>query len=124
MCIPVNHIKLCTCGEVEPKQNKTWRLVRGSTQIAVVGNFLPPSGRPVEFNIGAYLESKIETDLNNFDVFDFEYKPEENDTLTIWLHNREYHFVVVGGEYRSIPKYWFLDGGTVASAGKVKLINW
>lgn len=123
MCNPVNHIKLCTCDSVEEKRNKTWHLVTGSTYMSVVGSFLHPSDQPVEFNLGNYLEAKIESDLNNYDVFDFEYKPIEGDTLTIWLNNREYHFAMFGEKFVSIPKDWFLDDGKFAKAGTVRLVE-
>ena len=107
MCDPVNHIKLCTCAAVKEKKNKTWRLVTGSTYRNIVGSFLPPSDETVEFNLGSYLEAKIESDLNNYDVFDFKYKPIGGDTLTIWLNNREYHFAMFGGTFVSLPKNHF-----------------
>ena len=105
------------------KKNKTWRLVTGSTYRNIVGSFLPRSDQPVEFNLGNYLEAKIESDLNNYEVFDFKYKPIAGDTLTIWLSNREYHFAMFGGKFVSLPKNHFLDDGKLSKAGQVRLVE-
>lgn len=123
MCNPINHIKLCTCGAVDEKKNKTWQLVRGSTHIRVVGDFMPPSVEPVKFNLGDYLEAKIVSDLNTYDVFDFEYKPTSGDTLTIWLNNREHHFAVLDNEFVSMPKDLFLNDGSLSKAGQVRVME-
>ena len=123
MCKAVNHIKLCSCGEVTYGQNQSWRLVRGATYFRVVGDFLPPSTDPLPFKLSRYVEHKIEDDLNRCDVFDFDYIPQEKDTLTIFLNRSTYHFAVFGGEFRSCPKDYFGYDGTLSNEGKLKLTD-
>ena len=123
MCETTKHIKLCTCGEVDDTMNNTWRLVLGSTSIQVVGEFFPPSDEPVDFNLGDYLEAKIVSDLNNCDAFDFDYKPKIDDTLTIRLDKREYHFAFDGEEFVSMPRSWFEDDGKLSKSGRVRLVE-
>lgn len=121
MCTPQKHIKLCSCGTLEPGQNKTWRLVRGSAYLDIVGEFFPPDEDYQEFKLGVFLQQKILNDLNNENVFDFDYKKIDGDVLIISLNNQEYHYVFSAGKFYIKEAASQLESGTVTQFGSIKL---
>ena len=121
MCSPEIHIKLCTCGNLEQVTNKTWRLVRGSSYVHVVGDFLFADEAYQEFKVGDYLSKKILSDLNSYDVFDFDFRGQDGDTLIIYLNNQEFHYVFRSGVFHIEQASLKSEEGSVIDGGKVRL---
>lgn len=63
----------------------------------VIGQFHAPS-RPEPFAL--YLQQYLEVDLNNAQLFDFDYEPEDGDILTIHFNNLEFSFMVYQGKFQ------------------------
>lgn len=84
MCTPNNEINFCTCVEgniFEIKNIYIWTLTRyiGSKESMRLGKILKPVKN---FENGISVENII-SKLNTGNIFDFEYFPEEKDTLSI-----------------------------------------
>ena len=120
MCASEKYIKLCSCGNAV-SGNKTWRLVRGNACSQMVGEFFPPKEQHQEFKLGIYLQQKILTDLNNEDVFDFDYEKIDGDVLIISLNNQEYHYVFSAGKFYIKEAASQLESGTGTQFGSIKL---
>ena len=121
MCKTQTTIKLCTCNQVLEGKNKTWRLVRGNSYSQVVGEFLPPKTQYVEFKLGIFLQQKILIDLNNAEVFDFDYKKEDGDVLIIFLNNQEYHYIVKAGRFYIEDASKQTTVGVTSNSGEIRL---
>jgi len=85
MCNPGDRIRLCTCPDAAvPKDSSKrhqvqWTLRRRTGTRDVVGRVAIPSEQ-----IGKNLSlERIENNLNSSNCFDFEYSPEEGDTLIL-----------------------------------------
>lgn len=56
-------------------------MVRGNTCSQMVGEFFPPKKQSEEFKLGIFLQQKILADLNNAEVFDFDYQKLDGNHL-------------------------------------------
>jgi hypothetical protein len=96
MCIANNELKFCTCVEgniYEVKNVYIWTLARyiGSKESRIRGKIMKPS-KDFENGITA---DKIISKLNAGNIFDFDYTPQERDTLYISFnaqHRAEYKY--------------------------------
>lgn len=84
MCTPNNEIKFCSCieGDIyEIKNIYTWTLSRytGTKESKRLGKIMIPTE---DFENGISVENII-SQLNTESIFDFEYTPQERDTLDI-----------------------------------------
>jgi hypothetical protein len=88
MCKTGPHFKLCSCSAEKLGENY-WRLTRGNSveNIEVVGQWLPPltDGQDYFFDTESFVIDRLLFDINNSPVFDFEYAPEEDDLLEIFM---------------------------------------
>ena len=102
MCKPGYHFKLCTCSIDEIDDENFWRLWRIDTEeseeITNVGDIAPPQDHFENTTI-IYLKNKILEDLNQHNVFDFEYAPIDGDNLEITLDGQEICFQYEGGKF-------------------------
>ena len=121
MCTPSDHIKLCTCDDVEKGSSKTWCLHSSEHLMLPVGDFVFSDENFREFNVNGYLESKILDDLNNVQVFDFDYSPSKNDVLTIYLNRRVFTYVFIGITWISVKADQVDEPDNITSGGKVAL---
>lgn len=121
MCKTETTIKLCTCNRVPEGKNKTWRLVRGNTYSQMVGEFFPPKKQYEEFKLGIFLQQKILADLNNAEVFDFDYKKEDGDVLVIFLNNQEYHYIVKADQFYIEDASKQTTVGVISNFGEIRL---
>ena len=79
MCKPGTHIKLCTCAEEEIDESRCWSIFRDdpNSDEKWLGTIEPP----IFSNIEMYMEQKLLEDLNNKDVFDFNYEAKNVPSL-------------------------------------------
>jgi hypothetical protein len=88
MCNRGPYFKLCTC-DPQNVGEYSWRLHRGSSfednWLMFVGNIAPPTDVVTDafFDEESFIIDRILFDINNNPAFDFDYTPEEGDTLTL-----------------------------------------
>ena len=84
MCSTGPHFKLCTCASIESSQNY-WILTTGNKHVfnGVVGLIVPPAATPdaSEFDLESFITDRLIHDLNNTNIFDFEYTPKVGDKI-------------------------------------------
>jgi len=84
MCNQGNQYVLCKCGSEEEllQSDYVWVLTRlvGLKDGKYVGKILPPS-----HDLGGITPETLVEELNKSNIFDFEYEPNENDSLRISL---------------------------------------
>tara|TARA_Y100000385_G_scaffold212224_1_gene220426 strand:+ start:79 stop:495 length:417 start_codon:yes stop_codon:yes gene_type:complete len=131
MCTPSPHFKLCTCSEA-PVRSNYWKLTRGNQEVHldVVGKFLPPPDidEAVHFDAAYFVIERLEFDLNNSDVFDFEYNPNEGDMIE--FHFMELDdpeglratFVYSEGKFQTEGTGVFYEGGKPLASGDIKYV--
>ena len=100
MCSDTHHIKLCTCEPESLDPNCYWALQRGVSEYWI-GKFIAPDEK--KFMTEEYLSAKILRDLNEHDVFDFEYsysgdeyiakQTQKIDYLTIRINDFVFEYV-------------------------------
>ena len=88
MCNPGPTFKFCTCSGKTLNSTNTWRLSRKNTtqQLDVVGGLTPPplpEGEANYFSEDGFIVDRLLHDLNNNDVFDFDYNPLDGDRLSV-----------------------------------------
>jgi hypothetical protein len=125
MCEQTSHIKLCSCEVQQINPQNAWRLIRGATTHHCVGHIIQidPTMIPAyqEFDLETYLFFKILEDLNSKDVFDFTYKPEENDRLIISYEDMIFEYYVVNGNFTHLDAFEeFADDGSTIKSGIIK----
>ena len=102
MCDETFHIKLCTCDTDQMDMKDYWTLRRGDSGLYCVGKIVIRNDD--RFSPEDYLKMQIMRDLNNHDVFDFDYKyerdmddlgefPERADFLTIKIENYTFTYM-------------------------------
>lgn len=96
MCSPSENFKLCTCAD-DPSQlataEFTWKLYRYPDKTKrprmIIGKFVFPAEK-----LAAHLDAEaIAKQMNAGHCFDFEYVPEENDTLQIYTAQNPEQFI-------------------------------
>ena len=84
MCSTGPHFKLCTCASIESSQNY-WILTTGNKHVfnGVVGLIVPPAAMPdaSEFDLESFITDRLTHDLNNTNIFDFDYTPKVGDNI-------------------------------------------
>ena len=121
MCKAGTHIKLCTCVGKEIDEARSWNIFRvdpNSDEI-LEGTIEPP----VFTNIGMYMEQKLLEDLNNEDVFDFNYEAKNGDELVIFLDDHSFAFEYKDGEFRIAPDDYSCTPRLNVLEGTVHIVN-
>ena len=114
MCKSKFHIKLCTCEGLNFSKGNSWQLNKSASKHDIVGTFVQIEGPHLfNFSISSVLEDKLLFDLNNYDVFDFDYQPIEDDLLTINVELKTFLFIHDGENFCPVYK----DGNPLASEG-------
>ncbi len=129
MCTPNTELKFCTCIEgdiAEIKNIYIWTLYRyyGSRESLIRGKAMMPVK---DFQNGISLEN-ISSKLNEGNLFDFDYIPQERDTLSIRFNaeNRtEYKYLSLifrNGTWQQGQNYLFTSIEKNIAKGEVKVI--
>lgn len=106
MCSSGKFLKLCTCSSESIDPNSIWTLYRGRLKHPIVGSFMPPDASLSQNSYGDFHSSiserkflamfvfsaEILTDLNSYDVFDFEFSAQDGDILMITFKGENYNF--------------------------------
>jgi hypothetical protein len=93
MCEATTHILLCTCGAVSKGKDGTWLLHKQHPSDEDHRRWRDVIGSMAMPEVGeSYITTKLQEDLNNYQVFDFQYLPTPGDMLIIYLSNQEYRF--------------------------------
>lgn len=100
MCKSTNYIKLCTCGEGKIDRSRCWQITRKDPNGEIVTGLIVP---PTLTITAIYLERKLLEDLNNCDVFDFDYDPECGDIIQISLDGKNFAYEYTGTEFTTAP---------------------
>ena len=131
MCKTGPHFKLCTCSSIHPKTNY-WKLTRGNKKYdsGVVGLILAPEdlNEPRQFDAAFFVQERLEFDLNNNDIFDFEYSPEEGDKIEFFFEELdndgfETAFVFVKGYFRTEEMGEEYMNGLAMAQGSVRYVS-
>ncbi len=84
MCDLSGPFKLCTCGDEIDYDKPHWSLQMNLTDrvdsFEILGTMMDP------FDREPTLADKLEVELNSRNVFDFDYSPQENDSLTFYYN--------------------------------------
>jgi len=121
MCKAGTHIKLCTCAGKEIDEARSWNIFRvdpNSDEI-LEGTIEPP----VFTNLGMYMEQKLLEDLNNEDVFDFNYEAKNGDELVIFLDDHSFAFEYKDGKFRIAPDDYSFTPRLNVLEGTVHIVN-
>ena len=124
MCKSNTHIKLCTCEGLNFSKGNSWQLNKSASMHDIVGTFIQIEGPHLfDFSISSVVEDKLLFDLNNHDVFDFDYQPKEDDLLTINVELKTFLFIHDGTNFRKVYKdeTGLASEGNYVRSGKVKL---
>ena len=126
MCRSNTHIKLCTCEGLNFSKGNSWQLNKSASKHDIVGSFIQSEGpRLFDFSIFSVVEDKLLFDINNYDVFDFEYRPQENDLLTINVEMNTFVFIHDGQKFSTGESFSLkiASEGKYLRSGKVKISN-
>ncbi|WP_196889352.1 hypothetical protein [Aureivirga sp. CE67] len=97
MCKISEHLKFCTCNEKINLKENYWELKRRAKGF-ILGQLIH---YPDDFDINKKTILKITDNLNSKNLFDFDYKPEEEDKLKLSFNK---------GEKESIIHFLFKNG--------------
>ena len=101
MCKIDTSFKLCTCSGHIDRTKPHWVLERMNINMkdvdrVLIGHF------PFEHFIN---EDKILEEMNARNVFDFEYKPKQKDTLSLYFEEDFFHLIYTNGKWREFFMY-------------------
>ena len=135
MCTTGPHFKLCTCSDTSELRDY-WVLTTDNNKIdtGVVGSICMPVdlGGPSLFSNDSFIQERLEFDLNNADVFDFEYEPKEGDKLTVHFKQFEEEceeddfdmvWVYSNGAFQSLEMGEDYIGGSSLAKGDVRFVH-
>ena len=99
MCDLSGPFKLCTCGDEIDYDKPHWslqiNLVNREEGFQIFGTMMCPYDREPT------LADKLEAELNSRNVFDFEYNPQENDSLSFYYNEDDSDtFNFIEGKWR------------------------
>lgn len=120
MCEKTNHIKLCTCSGINYSKGNSWQLNKSAEQRDIVGSFVDAEGL-LDLKLDYLISERLLFDLNNYEVFDFYYKPSRNDLVTINLEMKTFHFLYNGIQFEEVDESDLNWKGTHLKSGKLKL---
>ena len=121
MCKPGTHIKLCTCAGEEIDESRCWSIFRDdpNSDEILEGTIAPP----IFSNIEMYMEQKLLEDLNNKDVFDFNYEAKNGDELTIFLDDHSFAFEYQDGKFIVAPEDYSFSPRIEVMQGAVHIVK-
>ena len=100
MCKPGKFIKLCTCAADQIIEDRCWYLSKldPDPQTFAIGliTYIEPESQE---SLQSYLEEKILNDINNTNVFDFKYSPQDGDLLDLNYNEFVFSYKVVDGKF-------------------------
>lgn len=101
MCLFGDSLKLCTCSGQIDRNNPHWVLEKmninkNEVDLVFIGHF------PFEYFLKF---DKIIDDLNYNNPFDFEYQPNQKDTLSLYFETDTFHFIYTNGKWREFSEY-------------------
>ncbi len=107
MCKLDDGFILCTCSDKKQKSSApfTWELFRpryDEPNVSVIGE----AGAPYFSREGLLLVDKLREQLNSRNCFDFDYEPEDGDTLVITQSDNEMEYAFTfrdGWSYDPMP---------------------
>ena len=130
MCKTGPHFKLCTCSDIETLSDY-WKLTRGNKKYIkdIVGSIMAPDdfNKARNFDAAFYVQHRLEFDLNNHVVFNFEYQPEEGDKIEFYfeeLDDEGFHTSFIFSEGRFATEEFGEDylGGKPFAVGDVRYV--
>ena len=94
MCDVNGKFKLCTCSEKIDKKKPYWVLNKGvpkkdERETSILGTLIYSEDEILK----EISEERLLQDLNSKNIFDFDYKPSENDILKLYDGNYNYYFI-------------------------------
>ena len=101
MCKIDTSFKLCSCSGHIDRTKPHWVLERMNINMkdverVLIGHF------PFEHFIN---EDKILEEMNARNVFDFDYKPKQKDTLSLYFEEDFFHLIYTNGKWREFFMY-------------------
>lgn len=118
MCNSKYNLKLCTCNDFD-KAESSWSLRRfkGSDWMDIEGGrcFVP---KYTSANI--WLGEKILKELNSNNCFDYDFNPEDGDTLDmiLYISNEEIPY-----EFLYVTDRWIMEGSISSHLNKKNIIQ-
>jgi len=94
MCEVFQEYKLCTCSDKIDKKKPYWVLNKGvpkkdERETSILGTLIYSEDGILK----EITEERLLQDLNSKNIFDFDYKPSENDILKLYDGRYNYHFI-------------------------------
>ena len=105
MCEVFQEYKLCTCSDKIDKSKPYWVLNKGIPKkdergFSILGILIYSE----EEILREITEDRLLLDLNSKNIFDFDYRPTENDILKLFDGKLNYHFIYSNNEWRIFDK--------------------
>lgn len=135
MCTIGPHFKFCTCSDTSDLRDY-WKLTTDNNKIYtdVVGSICMSEDlvETSRFSDSSFIQARLDFDLNNTDVFDFDYKPNEGDKVTVHFKQfeeecEEDNFVMVwaysNGKFQSLEMGEDYVGGSSLAKGAVRFVR-
>ena len=110
MCEVFQEYKLCTCSDKIDKKKPYWVLNKGlpkkdERETSILGTLIYSEDEILK----EITEERLLQDLNSKNIFDFDYRPSENDILKLFDGKFNYHFIHSNNEWRIFDKSPFSD---------------
>ena len=110
MCEVFQEYKLCTCSDKIDKKKPYWVLNKGvpkkdERETSILGTLIYSE----DLILKEITEERLLQDLNSKNIFDFDYRPSENDILKLFDGKFNYHFNHSNNEWRIFDKSPFSD---------------
>ena len=110
MCEVFQEYKLCTCSDKIDKSKPYWVLNKGIPKkdergFSILGTLIYSE----EEILREITEDRLLLDLNSKNIFDFDYRPTENDILKLFDGKFNYHFIYSNDKWRIFDKSPFSD---------------
>ena len=110
MCEVFQEYKLCTCSDKIDKSKPYWVLNKGIPKkdergFSILGTLIYSE----EEILREITQDRLLLDLNSKNIFDFDYRPTENDILKLFDGKFNYHFIYSNDKWRIFDKSPFSD---------------
>jgi hypothetical protein len=137
MCSTGPHFKLCTCANIETVQNY-WILTTGNKHVlnGVVGSIMSPHSvnEATSFDLETFTLKRLLHDLNNENIFDFDYTPQKGDKICFIFdelkpddieEDENYSIEVVfdGKQFDTLELGSDYEGGNELHAGEICVVQ-
>ena len=137
MCSTGSHFKLCICASIESSRDH-WILTTGNKHVCngVVGLIVSPTDMPgaSEFDLESFITDRLIYDLNNTNIFDFDYTPKVGDKICFVFdelkpeymeEHEDYSIEVVfdGDQFDTIGLGSDYEGGKELLRGEIRVVQ-